>query len=241
MSIQSMGIVGRGKLGSVLEAILPRIFPGVDLMISTRTNDVTIEMVSQCDLVIPAVPISAFHEVLKEIAQHIRSGSIVMDVCAVKQYPVDVINELLPSDVSIVASHPMFGPGTLEKTHGSLQSLKWVMYPVRLKSPIFENFVLNFSKQGIDVISLTPQEHDKYAAAFHFTAHVTAAILKEVGLERTPIDTRSAESLFEFMEMVHTDSPSLLKEMMKYNPYCKTQLEKLHKAQNNIISLLIQS
>lgn len=218
--------------------ILPRLFPDAVIVVSSRDNTVSIQEAAQCDLVIPAVPISAFEEVISEIGHSIGSGSVVMDVCAVKVFPAECMTRVFPEGIQLIASHPMFGPGTLKKTHGSLSKLKWVMYPLRIKRQDFLEFQKSVSTGGIDIVEITPQEHDVYAAEFHFTAHVTAAILKEIGVKRTPIDTRSAESLFEFMEMVHTDSPSLLKEMMRYNPYCRDQLQKMKNADEHIISLL---
>ena len=40
----------------------------------------------------------------------LKENAVIVDVCSVKEYPVQWMRELLPANVSILATHPMFGP-----------------------------------------------------------------------------------------------------------------------------------
>ena len=56
------------------------------------------------------VAISAFEEVLLRTAPRIPSGTLVMDTCSVKSHPAALMERLLAPGVSVLATHPMFGP-----------------------------------------------------------------------------------------------------------------------------------
>ncbi len=236
--IKKIGIIGTGKFGTLLLEILPSVFPQAEIISIARD---TVSDVHQCDLVIPAVPINHFAEVIGTFGPLLKYGATVMDVCSVKSYPVSIMKRALPSHIHIIASHPMFGPGTVAKLGNNLNGLRIVMERVRVKGHIYSEIHDSFRKAGLDIIEMSAEEHDRYAAEFHFTAHVIAALVKEIKLFRSPIDTRSVESLFDFVEMVQTDDTKLLKEMYTFNPFCKKQFEKINSSYQSISLLLQQS
>lgn len=233
--INKIGIIGTGKFGSLLVKILPSVFPEAEIVAFSRKS---LSEVSSCDLVIPAVPTAHFAEVIEKIAPLLKNHATVMDVCSVKSYPVSVMQKSLRSDTQIIASHPMFGPGTVAKLNGNVKGLRIVMEQVRSDLGTYEGIQNSFRRTGFDVVEMNSEEHDRFAAEFHFTAHVVATLIKKSKLSRTPIDTRSVESLFDFVEMVQTDDTKLLQEMYIYNPFCKKQFQKISKAYQSISSLL---
>lgn len=240
MNIRRIGIIGSGKFGRLLVEILPLIFPGATVGIFSRHKKGTaswMDIVSS-DLIIPAVPTNAFESVIKQLAPEI-ADTIVMDVCSVKEYPVKIMQQFLPSSVSQVATHPLFGPGTWEYVGKQLRGLKMVMTAIHIDRLRYEKLKSSFTRTGINIIEMGPQEHDRHAASFHFTAQYVAQLLKNSGLQRSPIETQSAESLFDFLAMVQSDSPELLQDMMRYNRFCKVQLVKLEHAQREMTRSLL--
>lgn len=235
--IRTIGIIGQGRFGTLLLEMLPSVFPDAEIISFTRG---TMSEVHQCDLVIPAVPIHNFAEVIRHIGPILNDRAIVMDVCSVKSYPVSVMKRELPSHIQIIASHPMFGPGTVAKLRNNLKGLRIVMEQVRVENGVYSEICEAFLKAGLDVVEMSSDEHDRFAAEFHFTAHVIASLVKKIRLARSPIDTRSVESLFDFIEMVQTDDTKLLKEMYVYNPFCKKQFRKINSAYQSINTLLNQ-
>lgn len=238
MNNKKIGVVGTGKFGMLLVRLLPSVFPHSQIISCTRK---TVSTVNDCDLVIPAVPTESFAAVIRTISPLLKKHSIVMDVCSVKIYPLSVMKKELRDDILIIASHPMFGPGTVAKLENDWTGLRIVMERVRGEKSEYLEIREAFVRAGFDVVEMTSENHDRYAAEFHFTAHVIAALVKKIQLSRSPIDTRSVESLFDFAEMVQTDDTKLLKDMYTYNPFCKKQFQKINTAYESITSLLKQS
>ncbi|MCK7521361.1 MAG: prephenate dehydrogenase/arogenate dehydrogenase family protein [Ignavibacteriales bacterium] len=56
------------------------------------------------------VTISAMEEVLLRVRAHVSPGTLVMDTCSVKSYPVMLMEKLLPDPVALLGTHPFFGP-----------------------------------------------------------------------------------------------------------------------------------
>lgn len=238
MTLKTIAIIGHGRFGRLLQDILPQIFAGSTIIVLPRGSQWGV--LSKADLVIPAVPIRAFEGVIKSIASYINPHSIVMDVCSVKVFPKKIMKNTLPQTIQIIASHPMFGPGTLENTNGSLTGLNMVLDPVRIDATMFEDIVSCLKKSGLQVITMDSDMHDRYAAEFHFTAQFIASILKDLDIPKTPIDTKSVSFLHAFTSIVKSDSIELLQDMMTFNPYCQAQLQKINKTTSHITSLIEQ-
>ncbi|MDA1316397.1 MAG: prephenate dehydrogenase/arogenate dehydrogenase family protein [bacterium] len=233
-TIVTIGVIGYGRFGSFYaEDILPVIFPKAQILKSSRnhTNDqfVSFEKATQCDLIIPAVPIRTMPEVLKKIAHHIKSNSMVMDVCSVKSIPARWMEEYLPEQTQIIASHPMFGKSSYEHVIHDLSRLPLVMHPVRIDQDVYRSIRTAFAAK-LKVIDMSPDEHDKKAAQFQFISHLLGGVLHQLDLSRSEIDTQSGSRMFDMIEVLNNDSMELFEDMYTYNPYAKKEMEKFEKA-----------
>jgi prephenate dehydrogenase len=241
-TIKNIGIIGHGRFGKLLERLLPVIFPVANVIIYSRREKpdskrfFTFDETVHSDLVIPAVPIHSFEEIIKAISAEINKDAIIMDVCSVKEFPVDVMKRNLPSTITIIAGHPLFGPGTIQKQNGDLKHLKIMMSFVSGSNKKF-NEVKSAFHQTFNIIEINPREHDLQMAKSQFISHLTAGILNSTGFNKTAIDTRSAETLHDFMSMIQPEA-QLLKDMYTYNSHCKNVLKKFIGANKQIINLL---
>ena len=91
----------------------------------------SLENVALCDVIVLAVPVSCFEEILTLIAPICRPGSTVVDVGSVKMQPALAMEQILPSHVNVVATHPLFGP---ESASVELAGLKNCCLPCPGKS-----------------------------------------------------------------------------------------------------------
>ena len=67
--------------------------------------------VRSSDRVLICVSISSFEEIVKKIAPAIHQGQPVMDICSIKEYPVDIMHKYLKGAL-VLGTHPVFGPGS---------------------------------------------------------------------------------------------------------------------------------
>lgn len=230
MSITSIAIIGYGRFGRLLEQLLPVVYVDADIRCVKRD----IEKAKGADIIIPAVPVRELESVITSLAPLLKEKAIVMDVSSVKIYPKQIMLKNLPGYVQIVATHPMFGPGTLAKRNGDLKGLKIVVDAVRISRDDKEQLLHPLKFKGLDIVEMSSEDHDRYAAQFHFSSQYIASVIKELGIERTSIDTASVAVLHEFGEFVQTDTIALLQDMYRYNPYCKEQLQKIQSTVEHI-------
>ena len=226
--MNSVGIVGFGRFGKILANILQKgfaikaydpkptgPFPGVQF---SGLDTVLMEKV-----IFIAVPIRYFEKAIIDISQRINQGTTLIDVCSVKKYPVDVMMKVLPKHVGIIATHPMFGPDS----YISNSNLKMMINNTRDSHNEYSFWKRFFSDQGIQIIEMTPDQHDKLAAKTQGVTHFLGRMLKEFGIKKTTIDTQGFRDLLDLVEQTCNDTWELYADLQLYNPYTEEMVEKL--------------
>lgn len=197
-----------GRFGTLLHKILTENCEGI----------VMVESLEEADIVFPCVPISSFEEVIKKIAPRLKKGSLIMDVCSVKMFPVQVMLKNLPNHIKIMASHPLFGP---DSANEGLINLQMVIWPIRVSDKKFRQTTKLFKNMGIRIIEMSPEEHDKISAFTQVYAHLIGRIGQDVGIKPSIIDTKGFQRLFSVQEMVTNDTRQLFIDMNRFNPFAK--------------------
>ena len=161
-----IGIIGYGRFGKLTAKYLSvdfdvRVWSRNPFTIEedcTRVKAASLDEICRQKIVVPTVPISAFRSTLKRIAPLLKKDAVVIDVCSVKTYPVQWMTQLLPESVSILATHPMFGPDSAANT---VAGMKIAVCRVRLKERIYQKITSYLSSRGLVVIETTPERHDE--------------------------------------------------------------------------------
>ncbi len=221
-----IGLIGFGRLGKLIAKRLAQdsnlfIFDIEDYSQEIKEIGATVstlEEVCQCEIVIPFVPMSSFESVLKEIKPFLKKDTLIIDVCSVKEKPVQWMKEILPDHVSILGTHPMFGPDSARNT---LYGSKIVVTPVRIEDEVLRNIISYLEDHGLKVIESTPQEHDKQIAHSLLLTHFIGRTLMDFGAESLEIDTKGYRRLMKILQTVENDSWQLFEDMNRYNPYAK--------------------
>ena len=164
-----IGLIGFGRLGKLIAKNLAQdadllIYDEIDYATEIKAIKATpagLKEVCQCPVVIPFVPMSALEELLKKMSPLIRKDALVIDVCSVKIEPVRWMKEILPTEVSLLGTHPMFGPDSAKNT---LFGSKIVLCPVRIKDELLSDIISYLETNGLKVIQASPDEHDKQIA-----------------------------------------------------------------------------
>jgi prephenate dehydrogenase len=221
-----IGIVGFGRFGRLMASYLARDF---DVGVWNRTDksgDVravgarpcTLEEVSGQKIVVVSVPISRMEETLARVGPLLSPGALVVDVCSVKIHPVRWMEALLPQEVSILGTHPMFGP---DSAAASLEGRKIVLCPVRLAERRLAAIRRYLKARGLAVIETTPEDHDRQIAVSLSLTHFIGRSLAEFGAEDLAIDTEGYRRLLYTLEVVTHDTWQLFEDMHRYNPFAR--------------------
>lgn len=170
--------------------------------------------VCACDIVVLAVPVSELGPICRDIAPLLRPGALVLDVGSVKVEPARIMEAALPGHVSVIATHPMFGPQSIK--HGT-RGLKLVLCPIRGEG---ERRMAAFLRKalGLRIIRATPEEHDREAAFTQGLTHLIARALLPLEAPRR-ITTRSFDLLWEAVSMVRHDAAGVTAAIESGNPY----------------------
>lgn len=235
--MESVGIYGYGRFGKVLAKLLSPPYQ-VNVYDTHPIQDDTVNFVSENDIIkekflFIAVPINQFESVIQTIAPRLKAHTTVFDVCSIKLHPVAVMKKHLPEEVGIIATHPLFGPDSIDSGEG----LNFMMHPVRDHHACYEQWKHFFAKK-FNVIEMTPDEHDRYAAESQGVVHFIARVLEAAKLHSTPIDTLGFKQVLKLIENNCNDTWELFSDLQTYNPYSKDMIAHLEKAFNTVKSKL---
>ncbi len=220
----SIGIIGFGRFGKLMARYLALDFPVTVYDIKDRSADIArtgartapLPLVCEQDIVILSVPISALKDVLKETAPMFKKDVLVVDVCSVKEYPVQWMKEILPESVSILGTHPMFGPDSAAE---SLEDRKIVLCRERIDSVLYEKVKDYLSSKGLIVIETNPKIHDQHIAVTLALTHFIGRSLSEFGATEYEIDTEGYKRLIHTLGVVEHDTWQLFSDMHRFNRY----------------------
>lgn len=226
--MKSLGIIGIGQFS---EFFIPYLKPYFSKIVIASKNDKSetakklnvsyssIEEASSQDFVILSMPISEIENVLGKIKGAVKPGAVVMDICSVKTYPLELMLKMLPRSTNIIGTHPLFGPQSGKNGIGGLDI---VICPVRISKILLDESIDIFKNMGLNVICTTPKEHDKVMASTQALTHFFAkGVLKTIKTENLSFSTPSAKRLLSIVNDIKDDSDKLFRDIETLNPFAK--------------------
>jgi len=84
-----------------------------------------------------------------------------------------------------------------------------------------------FTDQGIHVMEMSPDLHDRMAAQTQGVTHFLGRMLKEYGIRKTTIDTQGFRDLLDLVDQTCNDTWELYTDLQLYNPYTDDMIDKL--------------
>jgi prephenate dehydrogenase len=234
-----IGIIGFGRFGKLAAMYLSEDF---DILVFSRTDRkdeialtgaraASLSSVCRQKFVILCVPISALKNVLNEIGPLLKKDAVVVDVCSVKVYPCRWMKTLLPDSVSILATHPMFGP---DSAADSLEGRKIFLSPVRMDKIIHQKIKTYLASKKLTIMESTPEDHDEQIAVSLALTHFIGRTLSEFGARHLGMDTEGYKRLLHILEVVEHDTWQLFYDMHRYNPYAQEKRASLIQAMQKI-------
>ncbi|KAL0321801.1 UNVERIFIED_CONTAM: Arogenate dehydrogenase 1, chloroplastic [Sesamum calycinum] len=163
-------------------------------------RDMNAFLESNNDVILLSTSILSLSQVIKTLPlNYLRKPTLFVDVLSVKEYPRDLMLQVLPSDSDVLCTHPMFGP---ESGRHGWKDLSFMYDKVRITNEATcSSFLQIFSSEGCKMMEMTCEEHDKLAARSQFLTHTIGRVLAEMKVEPTPIDTKGFQKLVEVEEV----------------------------------------
>lgn len=221
----TIGIIGFGRFGQFIAGVLkasgevmvtdvrPSVKKAAEVL---NVPFVSLEKAARADWVIISVPISKTEAVIKQLAQCVRPGALVMDTCSVKVMPCHWLQKYMPPTVELLGSHPMFGPDSGK--HG-LYGLQLVLCPLRVTDLKYEMVQRIFQELGAVVLKMTPTAHDKNSATTLALVHFLGRALYRMGVRDVKPSTKGFERLLGIYTSVNNDTMELFRDMHRFNPF----------------------
>ena len=238
-----VGVYGLGRFGTFWARQLAQHMDVVGYNRSSREiasqgfKVVDKKTLLDCDVIFLCVAISSLKEVLLSIQGELRPGTTVIDTCSVKVYPSDLMSTILPEDISLIATHPMFGP---DSGKNGIKGLPLVYHPLRCKGSEGEYWETVFRDMELQVIPMTPEQHDREAAYSQGVTHFVGRMLNELDLQPTELATVGYHNLMNIVEQTCNDPLQLFFDLQRYNPFASDMHRQLEKAIDSILELLRQ-
>lgn len=193
--ISKVGIIGIGVIGASLGMALRGNCPAItvagrDLDPATVERAIAMEalalplddkLLSECDLVILAVPLAALPLIAEQIKDHVKNGAIVSDVGSVKGWVMQLLERTMPPGVHIIGGHPMAGSeksGLQAADKFLLENAAYILTPRpdTLPEPMQELRTL-LQAIGARTVIMTASEHDQAVAKVSHLPHLMSAAL----------------------------------------------------------------
>jgi prephenate dehydrogenase len=237
----NIGVYGLGRFGSLWASLLSaehtvkaynrshklKIPPGVMRVEKKELFD--------CEILFLCVSISSMEEVLLSIRDDIKENTIIADTCSVKVYPTKLMEQLLPANVPILGTHPMFGPDSAQY---GVKGLPIVTTPVRLSDDEYRRCLTIFERLGLRIIELSADQHDEQAAYTQGVTHFIGRVLEDLSLKETTIGTVGFNKLLEIIDQTCNDPWQLFIDLQRLNPYTKQMRKSLNKSLDKIMKKL---
>ena len=174
-----------------------------------------VKAVKSADRIFVCVPIDNFEDAIKEISAHIRPGQEVMDICSVKEPPVNMMHKYI-SDAVTLGTHPMFGPGAK-----SIKGQNFILTPTNIKEQALAiDFREWLESKGANVFFMTPQEHDRIISIVlglpYFLSYVICDVLLSCRkfVKAKKVSGISYKLLLTLMEAVLSEEIEFAKSML---------------------------
>ena len=170
-----VSIIGFGRFGAMLHQLLVKGFEvdvfDIEPVNQSDINAVSLEEVLKNDTIFVAVPIRDFAGLMEDLSDKISGKKSIIDVCSVKVHPKQMMLDHLPDEIDIIATHPLFGPDSLQE-RGSVMTME----KVRDVYDRYEFWKAYFESQNIIVEEISADDHDMMAARSQGLTHLVGRV-----------------------------------------------------------------
>lgn len=233
----TVGIIGgRGQLGAWCGALFQK--RGASILVADFGSELSNrDVASRADVVVVSVPIGVTESVIEEIVDVLTPRQLLVDLTSVK---TPFVPRMERGKSEVLSIHPMFAPSV-----ASIEEQSCVVCRIR-SGELAIVFEQALSDEGLHLVTMTPEAHDKMMAIVqgltHFQAIVAAHCMSALGFE--PSETlRSSSPVYRLrlamIGRILAQNPRLYAEIQIFNPYVMKVLEELRHSNERLMSLIV--
>lgn len=238
-----LSIIGYGRFGRLAASHL-RKYCTVEVYDRKKITNkrsgihvVSLDRAAQAEVILLAVPMNALRALLRNIAPVMNRNALVIDVSSVKEQPIKWMTDHLPPTVSILGSHPLFGPSSAS---ASVEGRSIILCPVRISKSTLLQIKNAVREGGLRPRWMTPADHDRLIAKTLFVTQYLGRVVQPV-IAGGELPTMAYHYLQGLAAISAKDSPSLLGDMYRYNRFARASLSRLSKAWSHVEGPLISA
>jgi prephenate dehydrogenase len=192
IAVVGLGLIG-GSYAMALRGLKPKSICGIDkepavlkealeagIIDRACTNGA--EALADADLVIVALYPRELIGFIKENAGFFKAGAVVTDTCGIKRGIIEEVGEFMPENVDFIGGHPMAGKekGGLQAADEDLfKGTNYILTPVEKNKErniqLVERMAAAIGCRN--VVSISPEEHDRRVSLTSHLPHVIAVSL----------------------------------------------------------------
>lgn len=152
---------------------------GVELGVVDVAAETIADTVSEADIVVVAVPVQAFEQVLVEVKPHLKKGAILTDVGSVKGAVIDAVKNVFGDVPDVfVPGHPIAGSeksGVTAARAELYHNHKVILTPLDgTDKSALELVECMWRLCGANVLTMSVEKHDEVLAATSHLPHLIA-------------------------------------------------------------------
>lgn len=182
------------------------------------------ELAKNSDVVIVSVPMNFTGSVIREIADSVKEGSLVIDVTSVKEGPSKVMAEVLPDNVDFIPTHPIFGPRTV-----NLDNQIIVLTPIE-KGPWYKRVYDYLESKNMHIIETTPEKHDYMMSIVQVLTHFSF-ISTASAMEKLKVNISETE---DYESPIYNLMIDMIARIVSQNPYLTYYIQTMNDNGANI-------
>ncbi len=221
--MSTIAIAGYGRFGSALGNLLleageqvQAYDPGASIPEPQRRGSLA-EVAAGADMVALAVPVPRMADTVVALRPHLAPPQIVFDVGSVKVGPTAVMGARLGREIPWVATHPLFGPVSLQRGE---RPLRTVVCPSALHPQAAAAVAALFRRIGCEVIEQDADAHDRAMAWTHALAFFIAKGMLDAGVPTNLVYVPpSFQAIERTIDTVRGDAGHLFTALHRENPY----------------------
>ncbi len=183
-----------------------------------------IDLAKNSDVLIISVPMNFTAGVIREVADHMKDGSVLIDVTSVKEEPSKVMEEVLPPNVEFIPTHPIFGPRTV-----NLDNQIIVLTP-KQKGSWYEKVYNYLKSKNMEIIETTAENHDFMMSIVQVLTHFSF-ICTASAMEKLKIDIGETE---KYESPIYNLMIDMIARIVSQNPYLTYFIQTMNNNGENI-------